>query len=553
MKYAQLFNRKATHQSQPIPGAGQVQNSAGGYAWNVDAWMQLDRFLILGSEDGTYCIGERKLTIENAKNVIACLLIDGKRVVKRIVEVSRKGQAPKNDPAIFALALAASYGDDRSRADALAALPAVCRTGTHLFQFAEAIDGLRGWGRGLRRAVGRWYNEKSVAELQYQLAKYVQRGGWSHRDMLRLAHPVPVTDEHKALYQWVVKCSGTSVSDVVFSTVPVEGHGRDAHEDLGRDGQATGQATFKLIEAVERLKTADAKAAAAIVRDNRVPREAVPTELLKEPLVWEALLEDMPMTAIIRNLATMTRIGLVKPGSEAAETVAFRLADADRLKQANVHPMALLIAQRTYASGHGLKGSGIWAPVPAIIDALDAAFYLAFVNVESTGKRYLLGVDVSGSMSWAGVAGSPLTACEAATAMAMVTIASEKTVFPMAFAHVFKPLPLSRRMRLDDALRYTRNQNFGATDCALPMLYAIEHELEVDAFAVYTDNETWAGNVHPAQALREYRQKSGIAAKLVVVGIASNGFSISDPNDGGMLDVVGFDTTVPQVMAEFVK
>jgi 60 kDa SS-A/Ro ribonucleoprotein len=211
------------------------------------------------------------------------------------------------------------------------------------------------------------------------------------------------------------------------------------------------------------------------------------------------------------------------------------------------------VALRTYAAGRGFRGDGQWAPITSVIDALDAAFYTAFENVEPTGKRYMLGIDVSSSMGWAGVAGSPLTACEAATAMAMVTVASEKTVFPMAFATAFRQLPLSKRMRLDDALRYTRNQNFGGTDCAVPMLYATEMELEVDVFVVYTDNETWFGNIHPAQALQKYRQKTGIPAKLIVVGIASNGFSIADPKDGGMLDVVGFDTTVPQVMSQFAR
>lgn len=545
MKYAQLFNRKATHQSQPIPGSGQVRNTAGGYAWKVDAWAQLDRFLILGSEDGTYYINARQLTTENAKSVIECLSLDGQRTVDRITEISQKGRAPKNDSAIFALALAASFGDDKTRAAALAALPAVCRTGTHLFQFATVIDGLRGWGRGLRRAVGRWYNDKSVAELQYQLVKYMQRGGWSHRDMLRLAHPVPASEDHKALYQWVVKC-GSGI-------LPVS-HELEAHGTLGLEGRATLEASrFPLIEAVQRLKSADAKAAVSIIRETKVPREAVPTELLKEPLVWEALLDDMPMTAMIRNLATMTRIGLIKPGSDASHVVTRRLGDVDRLRKARVHPMALLIALRTYAAGKSHRGDGQWAPVTSVIDALDAAFYTAFDNVEATDKRYMLGIDVSGSMSWASTAGMPLTACEAATAMAMVTVATEKTVFPMAFATAFRQLPLSKRMRLDDALRYTRDQNFGGTDCAVPMLYATEMNLEVDVFVVYTDNETWFGNIHPAQALQKYRQKSGIPAKLIVVGVTSNGFSIADPKDGGMLDVVGFDASVPQVMAEFVR
>ncbi|HZH97527.1 MAG TPA: TROVE domain-containing protein, partial [Fimbriimonadaceae bacterium] len=357
MKYAKLFNKKATPQSQPIPGSGQVPNSAGGYTWKVDLWAQLDRFLILGSEDGTYYIGERKLTLENVKNLMACLSVDGERAVARIVEISHEGRAPKNDPAIFALAVAASHGNDKTRAAALAALPAVCRTGTHLFQFAEAVDGLRGWGRGLRKAVGRWYNNKSAAELQYGLVKYAQRGGWSHRDLLRLAHPVPTTEEHKALYAFA--CKGV--------------------EALGERREA-----FALIEAVQRLKTADAKAAAAIIRESGVPREGVPTELLTQPLVWDALLEAMPMTAMIRNLGTMSKIGLLTPGSDAAKTVVERLGDVERLRKSRVHPMALLVALKTYASGRGLKGKGEWKSAPKVIDALDAAFYTAFANVEPT-------------------------------------------------------------------------------------------------------------------------------------------------------------------------
>jgi 60 kDa SS-A/Ro ribonucleoprotein len=107
-------------------------------------------------------------------------------------------------------------------------------------------------------------------------------------------------------------------------------------------------------------------------------------------------------------------------------------------------------------------------------------------------------------------------------------------------------------MRLDDVVRATSNLPFGATDCALPMLWALEHGVEADAFVVYTDSETWFGKIHPVQALAEYRRKTGIAARLVVVGMVSNGFSIADPNDGGMLDVVGFDSATPQVIADFV-
>ena len=115
------------------------------------------------------------------------------------------------------------------------------------------------------------------------------------------------------------------------------------------------------------------------------------------------------------------------------------------------------------------------------------------------------------------------------------------------------PLAISPRQRLDDAVRTVSNLPFGGTDCALPMLYAQATERAVDTFVIYTDSETWAGDIHPVDALRDYRRASGIDARLVVVGMVSNGFSIADPADPGMLDVVGFDTATPQLISDFAR
>jgi 60 kDa SS-A/Ro ribonucleoprotein len=35
--------------------------------------------------------------------------------------------------------------------------------------------------------------------------------------------------------------------------------------------------------------------------------------------------------------------------------------------------------------------------------------------------------------------------------------------------------------------------------------------------------------------------------------MTSNGFTLGDPNDPGTLDVVGFDTSAPAVIADFVR
>ncbi|HKO15238.1 MAG TPA: TROVE domain-containing protein [Gemmatimonadaceae bacterium] len=538
--FATRLRRLRTPQAEPIPGTAQRPNAAGGYTWTVDRWARLDRFLILGAEDGTYYAGERALTRENAGSVAACVAEDGTRVVRRAVEVCRSARAATNDPALFVLAMAAGLGDPATRAAALAALPVVARTSTHLFHWLQFVGAFRGWGRGVRRAVGGWYAAKAPADLAYQLMKYRSRDGWSHRDALRLAHPTAPSYEHGLLFRYAVKgWAGLAGTNALRTDVG------------GR------------IEAVHALREMSPEDAARVIRIYRLTREMLPTELLGYPEVWEALLPGMPLTALIRNPGVMSKVGLLAPGTPATDTVVARLGDADALRRARVHPLAVLVALRTYARGRGARGEGRWTPVAQVVDALDGAFYLAFGNAPASGKRMLLALDVSGSMA-APVHGLPYLSCrEASAAMALVTAATEPRhrvvaftngPYPSRFAGYgsgLTPLAISPRQRLDDVVRETSALPFGGTDCALPMVEALRQGWEVDVFVVYTDSETWAGSIHPAQALREYRERTGIAAKLVVVAMTSNGFSIADPSDAGMLDVVGFDAAAPQLISDF--
>jgi len=545
INYAKLFNRRVTPQSQPIPGSTQVRNSGGGYSWAVDDWTRLDRFLILGAEGGTYYITERDLVKQNHDALIRCIKADGIRAVNRIVEISGAGRAPKNDPTIFALALVVTHGDAQAKAHAFANLSKVCRIGTHLFHFAEYVNALRGWGRGLRNAVGRWYISREANDLAHQAVKYQQRDGWSHSDLLRLAHPKAPSVQHDAVFRWML----TGADSLGEREVKRKVRGKDRLAKYAAVGELP-----KLIKAFEQVKRAtNVIQVVKLIDEFDLPREAIPTQWLNEVAVWDALLANMPMTAMIRNLGKMTSIGLVHPFSEAAKLIVRKLSDETVLKRARIHPLAVLIAEKVYAQGRGDKGSLTWKPVPRIIDALDEAFYATFQNVEPCGKPMLLALDVSGSMGGGSVAGSCLTPREASAAMALVTAATEQEYHIMGFSSRFMPLNITPRMRLDDVVKRISKLPFEATDCGLPMIWARENAVNVSAFITYTDSETWAGKIHPAQALRQYRSEFVNDAKAVVVGMTSNGFTIADPNDRGMLDVVGFDTSAPAVIADFVR
>jgi 60 kDa SS-A/Ro ribonucleoprotein len=527
MNYLKQHGTRQTPQSQPIPGrTDQVQNTAGGHVWRADKWQRLNRFLILGSEGGSYYADQRTLTTENVSCVHECLGEDGRRVVRLAFEVSDGGRAPSNDPALFVLACAMSYKPDASvRLAAGRALPLVARTFTDLAHFVDYAQTMRGWGRMMRRAAQAWYLGKSPDELAYGVIKYRQRDGWTQRDVLRLAHPRGDA-QHNAIFQWVTH---------------------------GMDGQPESEIPLghRLIGAFEEAQASTSPArTAALVRDHRLPREALLTAHLNDPDVWRALLEvGMPLHAMVRNLATMTRLGLFDD-AELRSLVLHRLVAADYIRKSRLHPMALLIALRTYASGHGLRGGNTWQPHPYVIDALDEAFYLAFDNVQATGKRTLVAVDCSGSM-WSGqVAGAPLTPAEAGVALALVTLHAEPECEVILVDDRAHHAGFSRRQRLDDAMRSMHRG--GRTDMSVPFRVAKPEPGSVESFITITDNETWHGGVHPTQALAAYRAESGIAARSVAIAMVANRWSMADPLDALSLDVVGFDTATPQVVTEFL-
>ncbi len=558
-RYGEIVNPRKTPQREKAR-EDQVMNNAEGAVFAVGPWVQLDRFLILGQEGPTYYASERKVVKDNVAALRKCLAEDGPRAVRRIVEISDAGRAPKNDPAVFALAVAAGDPNPATRRAAQEALPRVCRIGTHLFHFAADVQNFRRWGRGLRGAVARWYTERKEDDLAMQALKYQQRDGWSHRDLLRLSHPKAKTPRQDATLRWMV--GGKEAVDAV---------GRTRGKEKAPVAPLR-EFLHPLLAAFDELHAAKEKRdVVRLISEHRLPREAVPTEWLNDADVWATLLPHMGPTAMIRNLGKMTAVGLLKPLSEHARRVADAVSDEQVLRKARVHPMQLLLALGVYRRGKGEKGKLEWKTVPAVVDALDAGFYASFKGVEPTGKKTLIALDVSGSMDGGTIAGAPgITPRVASAAMAMVTARVEKNWHVVGFTSSsgygggyggkwggppsgLTDVDISPSQRLDDVCATVSALPMGGTDCALPMLHAAAKELEVDVFQIYTDNETWAGNVHPFQALRDYRRKSGRNAKLVVCGLTATNFTIADPSDPGMLDVVGMDAHAPAIMADFAR
>jgi hypothetical protein len=301
----------------------------------------------------------------------------------------------------------------------------------------------------------------------------------------------------------------------------------------------------------------NASLACALIRSGRLVREHVPTVLFGSREIWATLLETMPLEALLRNLGKMTQNGVA--GDKYKEIVA-RMSDQTAILKARIHPIKVLVASKVYKNGHGDLGSLSWVPNSFIVNAFTQLFQLSYGTITPTGQSIMVAVDVSGSMSSAVLGSKVLTCRDASIAMALLYLETEKNVSVVGFSAGLTDMSgpssrnqLRRGMTIDQGLAATNGMAFSSTDCVLPILHAIKHNLKFDAFIVLTDNETYAPNEHPQSALVRYRQLMGTETKLIVIGMTGNCFTIVDPNDRKTLNLAGFDTSTPEIASMFLR
>lgn len=556
-----------TEKNDPI----QVKNNAGGFVFEVTDKTRLERFLILGTDGGTYYQNELDLTKQNL-NWLSDLISRNEELVWDTVRtISDEGRAYKNSPTIMALTFLFKYGkikdvpstykDDEGiwrfkknfsykEKTAKNLFPTVIRTFTHMSEIERYAKFLGLSGRSYRSAKAAWYRTetpekynggwvsskkpKTAESVAYQAIKYRQRDGWTHRDVVRTTHP---------------KGLDKNVGNFILGKGIMERPERNPGILIGFTAIQNAKDSKTLLDLLSTY--------------TMLPWEAIPTKFLKEPDVWKKLFYNGQLKgqALVRNITRLARIGAFNDMVFAADYAA-KLTDEEMIQKTRLHPINYLNALVVHQEGQvDRERSGGWSfytnrkprdwtTVPVIVDALNAGFHLAFKHTEPANKRTLIGLDVSGSMA-SPASGLELSCSQVAAAMAMSIAKTEPYYMVRGFSDSLKDLGIAPSMDLATIVNKTGNMTMGRTDCALPMVWASKNNVEIDTFVVLTDNETWYGNKHPYVALQEYRKKTGINARLVVAAMTATPFSIADPRDPGMLDIVGADSNLPKLVAEF--
>lgn len=497
-----------------------VQTHNDGVAYKLDPQQQLRRFLILGSEGDTYYASQRELLTTNVEAVRQALDTDFYKAIDEIVDVSDRALAPSNEPALLALAIASSHQNVACRQYALSKLKEVCRTSTHLFHFMAYLSKMRSHGSAVQKAIADWYLSKSPMSLAVQVTKYQQRDGWSHKDMINIAHVKGQTPFQQEMLRWLT---------------------------YGDNEITTDDRVAEYFGAIERAKTADVDTLVDLVKEFKLSREVLPTSAMTEKRVWEAMLPTMGYTALIRNLGNMSRLGVITDFSDNQKTIVSRITDSENIKNARIHPIDIIKAYYTYRAGHGIQNS--WIPNQGVVDALQAAFYDSFGYVQPTGKKGIIALDVSSSMCSPNLQGiQGFTPRTASAVMAMVSIRTETEVVLKAFSGELVPIDISKHDSIEAVTQKMANIRFGTTNCSLPIRYALDNNLNIDYFSIYTDSETM-GN--PQLSMETYRKRINPDARLVIVAMVSNRLTLS--NAPYALNVSGFDSSTPALISEFVS
>lgn len=515
-----------------------VATNEGGIANEISPLAAARRFVVLGTKDGSFYASEKQLTYDNVGVIQVALKHDPVALIDMIADVSKRGLAPSNDPAIVALAVTQTHPNVNVRNYALNKLKDVCRTGTHLFTFCMFVDDLRGWGVSLRRALSDWYLSQKPEALAYGVTKYASRTvgneTWTHKDVLRLAHPKTNDEEINRIFKYITK---GEVPAQPFETFP----------------PTSGKASLDYLVAVDQIKHATPSEAIDLIMRYNLPREVLPTELLNNADVWLAMLPKMPLMATLRNLATMTRVGVLGETSQGEREVLTKLTNRGIISASKIHPFDVLKAKMTYAAGRGVRGQHEWTPNRLIVAALEETFNASFENVIPSNKRIMVCLDVSSSMKYPTTLGGVpnLDPRTAAALLALTSVKSEPYTYTYAFSTDFIPFDLTANDTVDTVRQRMADTKYGNTYAHLPIQYATEHQLDIDAFVIYTDAETWGPN--PSDYLRNYRAKMNKPeAKLINVAMVANRISTADPSDVNMLDVVGMDSSVPSVISHFI-
>lgn len=267
--------------------------------------------------------------------------------------------------------------------------------------FLETIRNGRGLGRKVKSAINSWlllnlteyqaikYGGDKGVKLVCGSCGYTQNPGghvqrcpkcrsndvriktfWTLRDIIRVTRPKPVTPFHESLFRYIVR--GLQYHDIPqlpqISCV----------EELKEVTRVYNQGETEKRRYLELVRT--------LVSKGRLPYEVVIGIVAPVSNVWEYLMKQMPMFALLRHLNTLQRHDVFNERNNV-KYVCSRLTDKNAIAKSMIWPNQIARAYRNYGGN------------TEILDALREMADTAFSNLPKIPGITKFFLDISGSMN----------------------------------------------------------------------------------------------------------------------------------------------------------
>lgn len=462
------------------------RNREGYPAWDRPVEEQYVQTLLTNSLGQTYYASQDQL-LQEAGEVHRAMLAEDPAFAARALPYARQHGYMRLQP-VFGLALLSQVAGPHFEE----AFDGVVLIPNDLMDFMSIVRSLRGGegGRRIKRLAGRWLADNLD---EYWAIKYGgdKSSGYSLADLIRTVHPN--TGEARPLFDWL----------------------------LGKEADLSG---LPQVAAFERLKRAatDGERVAAI-REGRLPHEVVTPFAGGSRAVWEALVPNLPVFALVRHLQALERHGVLDGAREIVEQ---RLTDPQTILASKMFPFRFLTALERVRT-------------PWVADALRAAADLALENIPEIRGRTAVFVDRSGSMAGNYVWTAALFGI---ALMRKAGLNGRLLLFDTAveeFAVSARDTIVSQAERI---------QAGGGTDTSAPLRQLLHERYRADNLILITDEQQNAGAPFYG-VLGEYRRKVNPEVRVYIIDVSPYRNALTPTNDARTWYVYGWSEQVLNFIA----
>lgn len=348
-----------------------------------------------------------------------------------------------------------------------------------------------GFGHGWRNAINKWYTSKNALNLAECVTKYKSRHGWTHKDIIKLSHPIIRTlePELQLVFNYIMhglpKTKKTFINETKIKDI------------------------IDYIEEVEDFRQCeDAIRVAGLIRTSQLTLDHVNSKLMKSSDVWEALVDTMTLSSILENLQKMHNLGILLPESQVTEKLICALTSKDRIVKSKLQPSNFFMTLKNYEDPDGvpiclkrriarkykLRNRMLPSPDRRIIEALYSALNTSFTNVEPTGLRYLITVSIDNWKKKINSESSHLQltdinkpwVIEAACIIALSLIRADDKITISSFTTSdglnARPINIEKNLNFHEAIDIMKSRSTTPPNLGKPILWAAHHRRKYDVF-----------------------------------------------------------------------